>query len=82
MYEQTYQYHDSNMSNAIVAFVGGLPQYVSAFVSDSPSMIVLGAFMSFAFFLLSKAIDVGIKLYFDRRNEKRFNGTKDRSDSN
>lgn len=82
MYEHTsyYNYSDSNMSNAVVAFFGGLPQYVFAFVSDSPSAIILGAFMSFIFFMLGKAIDVGIKIYFDRRNENRLNGIKNSSD--
>jgi hypothetical protein len=41
--------------------------------------MLFGMALTFGFFILGKAIDVAIKIYFDRRNEnKRLNGIKDR----
>lgn len=79
----TLTYPDSNMSNFVVAVFGGLPTYFAALVQESPTMMVFGAVLTFAFFLMGKAIDVSIKIYLDRRNEKkRTNGTKDTSNGN
>lgn len=70
------------MSNVVVGFFGGIPTYVAALVEQSPMMMAFGAMLTFVFFLLGKAVDVGIKLYLDRRLErKRLNGIKNSSDS-
>lgn len=80
MYHTTLDYPVTNMSNAVVAIFSGLPAYISAVIDQSPASSLLAVVLPFVFFLLGKGVDVAIKIYFDRRNEKkRLNGTKDDS---
>lgn len=69
-----YQYTDSNMSNAIVAAIGGLPAWFALFVEQTASQALLAAMLPFVFFVFGKLIDVGIKLYLTRLDKRGVDG--------
>lgn len=83
MYQSTLDSPVSNMSNAVVAFFSSLPAYISAVIDQSPASGLLAVVLPFVFFFLGKGIDIAVRVYLDRRAEKkRLNGIKDDSTRN
>lgn len=77
---EMYQYTDNNMSNAIVAAIGGLPAWFAFLIEQTPSQALMAALLPFVFFILGKLVDVGIKLFLARL-EKRGDSGQTKTDN-
>jgi xanthine/uracil permease len=58
---------DGNAHNAVIAFLSGVPTYFAAAIEQTPAAVVMGIVLPVFFFFLGKGIDVGIRLYIEKK---------------